>query len=61
MRNSGISKFGTKDERDTDLAQYDDRRTPKTQEKTLEQKNKNHKKDLLRKDIGSKKIKRSRK
>ena len=61
VRNSDIAKFGTKNERDTDLAQYADRRTPKIQEKSLEQKIKNHKKYLLRKDIGSKTIERSRK
>ena len=41
--------------------QYIDRRPKKIQEKTLEQKIINHKKDLVRKDLGSKKIKRNHK
>ena len=61
VRNSDIAKFGTKKERDTELGQYIDRRPKKIQEKTEEQKNINTKKDLLRKDLGSKKIERNRK
>ena len=56
-RNSDIAKFGTKNERDTELGQYIDRRPKKIQEKTLEKKTINHKKDLLWKDLGSKKNK----
>ena len=61
VRNSDIPKFETINERETELAHYADRRPPKNSEKTLEQNIKNHKKDFLRKDLGSKKMKRSRK
>ena len=58
VRNSNIAKLGTKSERDTDLLHYADKRPPKISEKTLEQKILNHKKNLLRKDLGKRKIKR---
>ena len=58
---SCIAKFRTRNERDTDLAQYADRKPAKIHEKALEQKIQNHKKELLRKDLGSEKIKRSKK
>ena len=61
MRSSDIAKIGTKNERDTDLAQYADKRPPKVHEKTLQQNMKNHKYDLIRKELVSKRIKRSRK
>ena len=61
VRNSYIAKFVTKHEKDTELALYANRRPHKLNQKTLEQKLQNQKKDLLRKDFGSKKMKRSRK
>ena len=61
LRNSDLAKLVTECERDTNLAQYAERRPPKRNDKTLEQKISNHKKDLLRKDLGSKKIKRFKK
>ena len=42
VRNSDIAKFGTKNERDTELGQYIDRRPKKISEKTLDQKITNH-------------------
>ena len=44
-----------------ELSQYIDCRPKKVQKKALEQKITNHKKDLLRKDLGNKKIKRTQK
>ena len=61
VRNSDIAKFGTRAERETDLAQYIERRPKKINEKTLEQKIQQHKRDLFRKNTGEKKIKRNRK
>ena len=61
VRNSDISKFGTRAERDTDLIQYIDRRPKKINEKTIEQKIYKHERDLIRKNTGDKKIKRNRK
>ena len=61
VRNSDIAEFGTKQKGDTDLGQYVDKRPNRVHKKTSEQNVNNHKEDLLRKDIGSKKIKRSRK
>ena len=61
VRNSDIANFGTKNERDTELSQYIERRLKKISEKTLEQKITNHRRDLIRKDLGSKKIKRNKK
>ena len=58
-RNSDFAKFGTRNERDTELGQYIERRPKKVHEKNFEQKTVNHRKDLLRKDLGSKKIKRN--
>ena len=60
VRNSDIAKFGTKNERDTELAQYIEPRRKKISEKTLEQKITNHRRNLIRKDLGSKKIKRNK-
>ena len=57
VRNSDIAKFGTQNERDTELGQYIERRPKKVHKKTLEQTIVNNRKDLLRKDLGSKKIK----
>ena len=59
FQSSEIAKFGMQNERDADLAQYIDRRPKEFPVKNLEQKIINHKKDLLRKDLGSKKIKRN--
>ena len=53
VRNSDIAKFGTRAERETELAQYIERRPKKINEKTLEQKIQQHKRE--------KKIKRNRK
>ena len=61
VRNSDIAKFGTRAERYTDLTQYIERRPKKISEKTIEQKIHKHKRDLIRKNTGDKKIKRSRK
>ena len=61
VRNSDIAKFGTRAERDTDLSQYIERRPKKIDEKTIEQKKYKHKRDLIRKNTGDKKIKRNRK
>ena len=58
VRNSDIAKFGTRAERDTDLAQCIERRTEKINEKTIEHKIYKHKRDLIRKNTGDKKIKR---
>ena len=60
VRNSDIAKFGTRAERDTDLAQYIERRPKKINEKTIEHKIYKHKRDLIRKNTGNKKIKRNR-
>ena len=48
VRNSDIAKFGTRNERDTELGLYIESRPKKLQEKSVEQKIINHKKDLLR-------------
>ena len=61
VRNSDIAKFGTKAERDTELTQYVERRPKKISEKTIEQKINKHRRDLIRKNTGDKKIKRNRK
>ena len=61
VRNSDIAKFGTRAERDTDLTQYIERRPKKINEKTIEQKIHKHKRELIRKNTGDKKIKRDRK
>ena len=61
VRNSDIAKFGTRAERETTLAQYIERRPKKINEKTLEQKIQQHKRDLFRKNTGEKKMKRNRK
>ena len=61
VRNSDIAKFGTRAERETDLVQYIERRPKKINEKILEQKIQQHKRDLFRKNTGEKKIKRNRK
>ena len=60
VRNSDIAKFGTRAERETKLIEYIDRRPQKITEKTLEQKIQLHKKDLIRKNTGDKKIKRDK-
>ena len=60
VRNSDIVKFGTKTERDTELTQYIERRPKKIYEKTIEQKINKHRRDLIRKNTGDKKIKRNR-
>ena len=60
VRNSDIAKFGTRAERETKLIEYIDRRPKKITEKTLEQKIQLHKKDLIRKNTGDKKIKRNK-
>ena len=61
VHDSDIDKFGTKHEYETELGQYIDRRPKKIHEMTFEQEINNPKKDLLRKDLGSKRIKRSQK
>ena len=61
MRNSDIAKFGTKAERDSDLGQYIERRPKKIYEKTVKQKIVKHRRDLVRKNLGYKKIKRNKK
>ena len=61
MRNSDIAKFGTKAERDTDLGQNIERRPKKIYEKTVEKKIVKHRRDLVRKNTGDKKIKRNKK
>ena len=61
VRNSDIAKFGTRAEREMELAQYIERRPQKINEKTLEQKIQQHKRNLFRKNTGEKKIKRNRK
>ena len=61
VRNSHIARLGTRAERDTDLTQYIERRPKKISEKTNEQKIHKHKRDLIRKSTGDKKIKRNRK
>ena len=60
VRNSDIAKFGIRAERDTDLAQCIERRPEKINEKTIEHKIYKHKRDLIRKNTGDKKIKRNR-
>ena len=60
VRNSDIAKFGTRAERDTDLAQYIERKPKKITEQTIEHKIYKHKRDLIRKNTGDKKIKRNR-
>ena len=54
VRNSDIAKIGTRAERDTNLAQR------KINEQTIEHKIYKHKRDLIRKNTGDKKIKRNR-
>ena len=61
VRNSDIAKFGTRAQRDADLTQYIERRPKKILEKTVEQKINKHRRDLIRKNIGDKKIKKNRK
>ena len=61
VRNSDIAKFGTRAERDTDLSQHIERRPKKNNKKTIEQKIYKHKRDLIRKNTGNKKIKRNKK
>ena len=61
VRNSDIAKFGTKAERELDLGQYIERRPKKIHEKTIEQKIIKHKRDLVRKNLGDKKLKRNKK
>ena len=61
VQNSDIAIFGTRNERDTELDQYIERQPKNLLKKTLEQKIVNHKKGLLRKVSGIKKIKRNRK
>ena len=56
-----MAKFGTKVERDTELTQYVERRPKKISQKTIEQKINKHRRDLIRKTTGDKKIKRKRK
>ena len=51
----------TKAQRDTDLGQYIERRLKKIYEKTIEQKIKKHRKDLVRKNTGDKKNRRNKK
>ena len=60
VRNSDIAKFGTRAERETELTQYIERRPKKINEKTLEQKIQKHKRALIRKNTGDKKIKRNK-
>ena len=60
VRNSDIAKFGTRAQRETELTQYIERRPKKINEKTLEQKLQKHKRDLIRKNTGDKKIKRNK-
>ena len=61
VRNSYIAKFGMRAEQDTDLSQYIERWPKKINDKTIEQKTYKHKRDLIRKNTGDKKIKRNRK
>ena len=61
VQNSDIAKFATKAERDTDLGQYIERRPKKIYEKTVEQKIKKHRRDLVRKNTEDQKIKRNKK
>ena len=60
VRNSDIAKFATRNERDTELGQCIEQRPTKIHEKTLEQKNTNHRKYLVCKNLDSKKIKRNK-
>ena len=60
VRNADIAKIGTRNERDTELGQYIERRPKKIHEKTLEQENVSHWNDLNREKLGSKKIKRNK-
>ena len=61
MRNPNIAKLGTKAERDPDLGQYIERRPKKIYDKTVEQKIIKHRRYLVRKILGDKKIKRNQK
>ena len=61
VQNSDIAKFGTKAERDMDLGQYIERRPKKIYEKTVKQKIIKHRRDLVRKNTGDKKIERNKK
>ena len=54
VRNSDMTKFDTKHERDTELGQYFDRKPEKRHEKSLEQKITKHKKDLWEKILWAK-------
>ena len=60
VRNSDIAKSGTKNKRGTELGQYIKRRPEKISEKKLERKITNNRRDLIRKDLGSMKIKRKK-
>ena len=61
VRKSDNANFGTRAERDTKLTQYIERRPKKIYEKSIEQKINKHRRDLIRKNTGDKKIKRNRK
>ena len=61
VRKSDKAKCGTKVSSSTTLAQFSDRIPPKNNEKPPEQNIANHKEFPLRQNLGSKKIKRSRK
>ena len=61
VQNSDNAKFGTKAERYLDFGQYLERRPKKIYEKTVEQKIVNHRRDLVRKNLVDKKIKRNKK
>ena len=57
VRNSGIAKFGTRDERKTKLMEYVNRRGPHIHEKTTEAKKFSHIKESTRIQKGVRKIK----
>ena len=57
VRNSDIAKFGTVQERQTQLKVYADKRTPRTCEKLVELKTQSHMKQFTRKLKGDKKMK----
>ena len=61
VRNCGIPKFGSKAERYSNLGQYIVRRPKKIYEKAVEQKIIKHRRDLVKKNLGDKKIKRNKK
>ena len=58
VRNSGIAKFGTRDERKTKLTEYINRRGIRNNEKSAEAKILSHKKELKRIQKGDRKMKR---